>query len=61
MSGPNGDLNITIDDGIIADDDEFDEEGRTLSFCFFSRSSRGISCDEIILENQTFNSSVPVG
>ncbi|XP_076140184.1 bublin coiled-coil protein [Alosa pseudoharengus] len=26
MSGPNGDPNITIDDGIIEDDDDFNEE-----------------------------------
>ncbi|XP_028828502.1 bublin coiled-coil protein [Denticeps clupeoides] len=26
MSGPNGDPNITVDDGIIGDDDEFNEE-----------------------------------
>lgn len=27
MSGPNGDPTISIDDGIINDEDEFDEEG----------------------------------
>lgn len=27
MSGPNGDPNISMDDGIINDEDEFDEEG----------------------------------
>lgn len=27
MSGPNGDPDISIDDGIIEDDDEFEEEG----------------------------------
>lgn len=27
MSGPNGDTDISIDDGIIDDEDEFDEEG----------------------------------
>lgn len=27
MSGPNGDPNISMEDGIINDDDEFDDEG----------------------------------
>lgn len=27
MSGPNGDPNISVDDGIIEDEDEFNEEG----------------------------------
>ncbi|XP_020321001.1 UPF0184 protein C9orf16 homolog isoform X1 [Oncorhynchus nerka] len=29
MSGPNGDPNIPSDDGIIEDEDEFNEEGNT--------------------------------
>ncbi|XP_041754284.1 bublin coiled-coil protein isoform X2 [Coregonus clupeaformis] len=29
MSGPNGDPNFSIDDGIIDDEDEFSEEGNT--------------------------------
>lgn len=32
MSGPNGDPNITIDDSIIEDDDDFNEEGKGRSF-----------------------------
>lgn len=35
MSGPNGDPNISVDDGIIEDEDEFSEEGIIIiiSFC----------------------------
>lgn len=36
MSGPNGDPDISIDDGIIEDGDEFGDEGRSKyvhSFC----------------------------
>lgn len=32
MSGPNGDPNIPSDDGIIEDEDEFNEEGNTGMF-----------------------------
>lgn len=28
MSGPNGDPNISMDDGIINDEDEFGDEGK---------------------------------
>lgn len=28
MSGPNGDPNISVDEGIINDEDEFGEEGK---------------------------------
>ncbi len=27
MSGPNGDPDVSVDDGIIEDEDEFNEEG----------------------------------
>lgn len=30
MSGPNGDPNISNEDGIINDEDDFDEEGNEL-------------------------------
>lgn len=36
MSGPNGDPNISVDDGIIEDEDEFSDEGIIIiiiSFC----------------------------
>lgn len=31
MSGPNGDPSISVNDGIINDEDEFDEEGNKTS------------------------------
>lgn len=34
MSGPNGDPNISTDDGIINDDDDFGDEGNDLANAF---------------------------
>lgn len=41
MSGPNGDPNISIDDGIINDEDEFEDEGnlQTCSFIVIDASN----------------------
>lgn len=37
MSGPNGDPNISADDGIIDDEDEFNDEGNhNLALCWFT-------------------------
>lgn len=36
MSGPNGDPNISIDDGIINDEDEFGDEGNGLLCSFIT-------------------------
>lgn len=38
MSGPNGDPNISIDDGIINDEDEFGEEGNEQACSFINVS-----------------------
>ena len=46
MSGPNGDPNISIDDGIINDEDEFEDEGN-LQACSFI----GIDASNVIAVN----------
>lgn len=40
MSGPNGDPSISVDDGIINDEDDFDEEGnKTFTFVVISATN----------------------
>lgn len=47
MSGPNGDPNIPIDEGIINDEDEFDDEGNApMSFNWRSLFKSSISLTE---------------